>query len=1192
MNDDFVSNVIIGLTTCDSNPLKYPVIKFTLLQKIIKGRISTVITWSDFQPLAKAGILHKFFSQGLDINSVTTVVNNEVKLNLISQILQQGERIIGEYIRRPVCRLLLDHIFRMRNYAPISSWQSKDTILSISPYVECLEPQMLPNKQKHQNWKLLFMYIAASNEIEPSTCLTLLYRLDRNSWSRITTETKFLCLRFAPPQVANRLLWHWEEKYETELAKNGLVSSMQDMALQRTLNRAQVSDDLSEIKRRNEKLFQLVCTVYLHLLNYDEMESLFGMYYVSIDWDEISRQQVDRMEPRAVKQTLEYIKDHRLSPQSQWSERDLKIIGNLITGLSPDEITQSHIPFFYRNGGSVIRHLSLPQKVKLISLVKQKLSGFSSGLTLSDLRDYDISLLNCLSARNVSEIISSTFESGYFVYSPYDDRMKEMLPTELLSEEDWDERISSIIYDNAVKTILKSDFERISLSGPLSESLGPILHGATYDDLIQVRYSEWLSVINSFQFFLGKQGKMSRGLAQTLATYFEKVANDLFGPNKSSERHMAPSFRNHMHLLGGNVLRELNPNFFLNVPAYLCREAISLIGELKDNIMLPRKMRQNIVRVYLSHCTRSPQLDFVDLVSLGSLICDVPADFLEKRANHSLLRERVHYFKQCSLDLLQGQIIKQLLPQPIISYQNILNLQSTMCSFISAKQLMMLNDSDKEDIAPALPYLWKQHPALFSSSLRFSDLLWDPELAFLEGLDVESQQQLGNCIRTSAWTFATDFKPDLSYYSQKECNPSLKETWNTVENSSPLSQVTCAQLKDLGAGIAVLPEEFFDNMNSCQLKRCINYLTTHQFLSESVTSRLFTQLESSIRKQYSTNDSLPTFATTTKPLLWYDLPVLTSFMDQKDFPNIPTAVDFLYLVQKTLPTSSRMPVRKEMLEYLFSRFVEIRYIKYLSITEISVLGNILCGSTFKAFSDQLMLSTRTNIARILPSDFHSSLHFLGNLTACDNTQLSELSKFYEQSGPLFGPIYGRADIIDLNLIISALQPTKLNSLERDQIKMISCDAIRRIPESNFAQLSQLFFLRLSPEQIRCFTRQQWKHAKSYKLKIANNILCSHFQFSQEAFTCTVTGNEFPDKFTDESELQNNQISGSISSLPSGKTEDKSDNFDIDAAIDSSITVQSRYPLTDLHYLTVFAFKSYASFFTTISCLIAVHIFIQ
>ena len=1105
-------------------------------------------------------------------------MNNEVKLNLISQILQQGERIIGEYIRKPVCRILLDHIFRMKNYQPISSWQSKDTLFSISPYIECLEPQMLPEKEKYGNWVQLFSYIAVSHEIDPATCLQLLHKLDSHSWSRITSETKFLCLRFAPPQIAVNLLWHWEQKYETELALNGIMVSMQDMALQNTLKREKLVD-LSLVKR-NEDLFQLVTSVYLHLLNYEETQSLYGMYYVALKWNKIPITSVQKLDPRSLKQTQEYIKDHRLSPQSQWSEKDLQTLGALVTGLSADEITQNHLKYFFKQGNEFIKHLSVPTIVKLISLIRKELPRISDGLRLANIREYDMGMLNYLSAHDLQKIIQSTFESGYYSYNSAQDRIEERLPTELLNKK-WDTRISCIIYDNVMQTIGDSlppdelNENRVALTGPMSESIGPILLGANYKDFLDVRYSEWLSVINSFQFFLDKNQIMSRGLAQTLATYFHKVSNDLFGPNKASERHMEPSFRIEVHLLGGRVLREVDPKFFFNVPAYLCREAVSMIGELKDNIMLPRKMRQQIVAVYLNHCRRSPELDFVDLVSLGSLICDIPAEFLRTRANQTLLRERVHYFKQCSLSRLQGEVIKNLLPKPVMSYENILNLQSAMCSFMNAKDLMLLNDTAKTDLVPAMPFIWKQQPELFSNKIRYSKLLWDPEMAFLEGLDLQSQQQLGSCIRTTAWVYATDFKHEHSYYYQKDCAPDHIAATNTLkkDKDSPITVLTCAELKDLGAGIAVLPQEYFEKLNPCQLKRCIFYLTTHPYVQDSTKQKLLKLMELAIQKQHATNDSLATFATWSRSLLWYDLPVLTSFMSPKEYHLLPTESDFLYLVQTTLPGETTTTY--QLLEYLFSRYLNLLNRKQLTVTEVSTLGNILCGSTIKSFSDRVMFTTKTTIASILPDDFRSSLHLLGNLSACSSAQFAELAKFYESSYTGSEP-HSRVDIIDLNLIMSTASETLLNSLERDQLKMINCETIRRIPEDTFKQLGQLFFLRLSPEQIRCFTPAQWKHVKQYKLRIVNNNLCSQFKFSDSVFTCLVTGNEFKGSYNDADDSDQDTLPD-YEVEPFGQTDEQITEFDVEGAIDSSITVQSHYPLTDLHYVTVGAHGLSANF---------------
>ena len=1154
MNDAYVTEVIKALASDPHKTMSYPVIKFTLLQKIIKGRISTVITWSNFNKLASTGILQTFFSQGLDINSVTTVVNNEYKLNLISQVLQQGERIIHEYLRKPICKILLDHIFRMKNYQPISSWKSKDHLMSISPYIECLEPQMLPEKQQYDNWVDLFDYIAQSHEIDPAICILLLYKLDSHAWSRIPTPTKFLCLRYSTPQMANDLLWHWEEKYETELAIYGKFTAIQDMAFQNTLKRAK-EFDLSAIKRK-EELFSLVCNNYLHLLGYDEMDLMFGPYYVAVNWEEIPVFQINRMDIRAIKQTLKYIKDHRLSPTSPWTDADLEHLGPLVIGLSSDEITKNHIRYFFGTGKKYIQHLSLPQKIKILSLTGKEMFGSGGDYALANIREYDITLLNYLSAYDLTNVIGRTFEGGYFAYSQDNDRIKERLPTGLL-DRSWDARLSTIIYDNIVRVVSKSptsvgDF---SLTGPLSESMGAALLGVNYKDLLNTRYSEWLSVINSFNFFLKKDNLMHRGLAQTLAPYFEKVVTDFFGPNKGSDRHMEPSFRMHMHLIGGKILREVDPNFLTNIPAYLCREAISMIGELDDNINLPRKMRQLIVQVYLSHCKRSPGLDFIDLVSLGSLVCDLPAEFLINGANRTLLQERIHYFKKCSLSSLQGEALKDLLPTPILSYTNILNLQSAICSIVNAQDLWTLNTTEKREIIPAIPYIWKDlHPFLFSSEIRYSELLWEPEEAYLEGLDIESQRALGSCIRNTAWIYSVEYAQDTNYYYQKECLPD-KSSQNKKRKTH-----TCAQIKDFGGAAVLLPEEYYTDMNTCQLQRCLYYLSTKPYMSTKVLQHIFRTYENSVQKLYSFNDSLAAFATAKQPLLWYDLPVYTHFLNATDFPNVPNDIDFLYEVQENIPKS--ITPNYALLEYLLSRYLKFSSKTQLKHTEIAALGNILCGATFQAQEKNLILRTKTNIVAITGADFVSSLKILGSLHACTDKQLQELDKFYlvNQKTP---QKYSPVDIGDLNLIISVIDPQQLNLFERDQVKMISCDAIRRISVEHMNGFSKLFFLRLSSDQIRCFTPSQWRLIKDVDFNIVNNNLCSQLRFSDGTFSCMVLGNEFSGK-----SLYNPKSQGDKDDSKANVPEVSVVVIDVEGTIDSSIQARNQYLWAEDQYITI------------------------
>ena len=1156
MNDAYVSEVIKALATDAHKTIHYPVIKFTLLQKIIKGRISTVITWNNFNKLASKGILQTFFSQGLDINSVTTVVNNEYKLNLISQVLQQGERIIHQYLRKPICQILLNHIFRLTNYQPISAWKSKDQLKSLSPYIECLEPQMLPEKQQYDNWVDLFDFIVQSHAIDPAICILLLYKLDSHAWSRIPTETKFLCLRYSTPQMANDLLWHWEERYETELAIHGKFSAIQDMAFQNTLQREKESE-LSGIKRK-QQLFSLICNNYIHLLSYDELDAMFGPYYVAIDWREIPVFQINRMDIRGIKQTLKYIKDHRLSPRSPWTEVDLENLGPLVIGLSSDEITKDHIRYFFGTGKKFIEHLGTPQKIKILALIGKEMFGGGGDYTLANIREYDISLLNDLSAYDLNNVIGRTFESGYFAYSVENDRLKERLPTGLL-DRSWDARVSTIIYDNIVRVVSKSptsvgDF---SLTGPLSESMGSTLLGVNYKDLLNTRYSEWLSVINSFNFYLKDNHFMGRGLAQSLASYFDKVITDFFGPNKRSDRHMEPSFRMHMHLIGGRILREVDPNFLTNIPAYLCREAISMIGELDDNINLPRKMRQLIVQVYLSHCKRSPGLDFIDLVSLGSLVCDVPAEFLMNGANRTLLQERIHYFKRCSLSRLQGEALKDLLPTPILSYSNILNLQSAICSIVNAQDLWTLNETEKREIVPAIPYIWKDlHPFLFSSKIRYSDILWEPEEAYLEGLDIESQRSLGSCIRNTAWIYSAEYAQDTKYYYQKECLPD-KSSQNKKRKTH-----TCSQIEDFGGAAVLLPEEYYTDMNMCQLQRCIYYLTTKPYMSTKVLDHIFRTYEERIQKRESFNDSLAAFATSKQPLLWYDLPVYTHFLNETDFPNVPNDIDFLHEVQKNIPKS--MTPNYPLLEYLLSRYLKLSSKTQLKHTEIAALGNILCGATFQAQENNLIIKTKTNVAAITGADFVSSLKILGGLYACTDVQLQELNTFYlvNHKTP---QKYSPADIVDLNLIISVIDPQQLNLFERDQIKMISCEAIRRISTESMNGFSKLFFLRLSPELIRCFTPNHWRLIKDINFSIVNNNLCSRVRFSDGTFSCMVLGNEFSNVKMDFDSQKKDDDSFDVN-IPDVSVV----IIDVEGTIDSSIQAKNQYLWAEDQYIIIYA----------------------
>ena len=355
-----------------------------------------------------------------------------------------------------------------------------------------------------------------------------------------------------------------------------------------------------------------------------------------------------------------------------------------------------------------------------------------------------------------------------------------------------------------------------------------------------------------------------------------------------------------LRLIGGDVLKHFDVQDWRDLETPKCWYAVELIGATEVCENFSPTQRRNIVNFFLTNCVSIDRhTDKQVMQTLGNLAADMGTFW--RYVSTPVFLENIPYLERACWDDKNGAALRSF----IINKPNIELKWETL--ILSLKTGIY---------------------TLFASTNEFSHLLGksvndskiEEALLFLAKESPRSKNEM--------------FHKVLISYVHDEIfprHPTISGCWQDKK----LPDFTCHKLRSLGPSIKFLKVEALVRMNSCELTRCVDYITTHPDTTEEQLETLAVIYENGLFPDEEFSSTRHKVAS-----LFKILPHLSN--------NTITNLDFDFKDDNVLYQLGRVPNWKPNQLQDFANSLKNKRqltIETLDAKRIKIMGNILCGFT-------------------------------------------------------------------------------------------------------------------------------------------------------------------------------------------------------------------------------------------------------
>ena len=371
-----------------------------------------------------------------------------------------------------------------------------------------------------------------------------------------------------------------------------------------------------------------------------------------------------------------------------------------------------------------------------------------------------------------------------------------------------------------------------------------------------------------------------------------------------------------LRLIGGTILKHFDIEDWNNLDVQKCWDAVELIGATQVCENFSPTQRRNIANFFLTNCASvDRQTDRHVMRTLGNLVADM--DTFWRYISTSTFLENISYLEGACWDRRNGAALRGFIinrPELEIKWETlILSLQTGIYNiFASTSEFSNLleKSSNNSKIEESLLLLSRQTPRSKSEE-NFHKVL-------------------------------------IAYVHDKifPRHPTISGCWQDKK----LSNFTCHKLRSLGPSIRFLQVEALVRMNSCELLRCLDYITNNPQATEEQLETLAIIYETGLFSNDEFSSTRHKIVSLSKSLPYLSNETIVAF--NLDFQD-----------ENVLYQLGRIPNWKPTQLTDFANSIKRSNglaIESLDSKKIKIIGNILCGFT----STELTKLPRTTMRHV------------------------------------------------------------------------------------------------------------------------------------------------------------------------------------------------------------------------------------
>ena len=451
------------------------------------------------------------------------------------------------------------------------------------------------------------------------------------------------------------------------------------------------------------------------------------------------------------------------------------------------------------------------------------------------------------------------------------------------------------------------------------------LSGILISDINDLSITDALDVINLITTHTSSY-KQEKQLARAMASKAYEAVYSMgrfqFGIYERLNWRTIPSI--YLSYFNSYMLRELPTSFFeITVPKTSlsktdwtrCSEIVSKIGYSEDlKTHFSNAKASFFTRFYLT-CVPDKFLDSKDLVTLGNLVCELPA-----RAIRSLkpkdIKDYGYFFHDCCLSKSQGRALRDLARRAEMSYEDM------YLSFGSA-WLMALTPEEQSSKVPAFigqnptkrRVYYEQITGLLS---RGTEMLHSDTQFCRQKLFSYDKMYMDKSLRN---LFNSTYNRMKTLNSFK---PFIPECHDDTYYFSP----SCSMLKNFGESLKYASLEQLKEISECDFQNCLTQISNLKFLDLNQRQLIADRIAFLKTSRQFVNDMGPMVTMNTSN----DIPLM-SFINFTDLDQVA--------IHGYLDVWSPGQLHFGLNSYLTQN--SIQRLDSLTALDINALGNFLCG---------------------------------------------------------------------------------------------------------------------------------------------------------------------------------------------------------------------------------------------------------